>query len=114
MRAIGGGLLGIMGAFISLPVAIFAFLLYRATEVIDNPSDQHFSTQILPRRYWARVQGFRVCGFQILSFAGSLLGGVLIIDYGYIAAFGLAAVSRISSGVIMALFFGLKPDQAGD
>jgi len=114
VRAIGGGLLGIMGAFISLPVAIFAFLLYRATEVIDNPSDQHFSTQILPRRYWARIQGFRVCGFQILSFAGSLLGGVLIIDYGYIAAFGLAAVSRISSGVIMALFFGLKPDQAGD
>ena len=103
-----------MGAFISLPVAIFSFLLYRATEVIDNPSDQHFSTQVLPRRYWARVQGFRVCGFQILSFAGSLLGGVLIIDYGYMAAFGLAAASRISSGIIMALFFGLRPSQRGD
>ncbi len=114
VRAIGGGALAGMGAFISLPVAIFSFLLYRATEVIDNPADQHFSTQVLPRRYWARVQGFRVCGFQILSFAGSLLGGVLIIDYGYMAAFGLAAASRISSGIIMALFFGLRPGQRSD
>ena len=110
-RAIGGGALGIMGAFISLPIAIPMFLLVRATEVIDNPSDQHFTTQILPRRYWARIQGFRVGGFQLFAFAGSLLGGTLIVDYGYVAAFGLACASRILSGLIMAIVFGLRREQ---
>ena len=101
------GALGVMGAIVSLPVAVPMFLLARIGEVIDNPSDQHFSTQVLPRRYWARVQGFRVCGFQMLSFVGSLLGGVLILDYGYGVTFGLACVSRIASGLIMAAYFGL-------
>lgn len=109
VRAIGGGALGIMGAFISLPVAVPMFLLVRISEVIDNPSDQYFSTQILPRRYWARIQGFRVCGFQLLNFFGSLWGGMLILDYGYAVAFGLACVSRVASGFIMALVFGLRP-----
>jgi hypothetical protein len=88
------------------------FLLVRTAEVIDNPSEQHFSTQVLPRRYWARIQGLRVCGFQLFSFAGSILGGFLILDYGYGAAFGLACVARIASGFIMALFFGLRPTKA--
>lgn len=110
-RTIGGSALGIMGSFISLPVAVPMFLLSRMAEVVDNPSDQHFSTQVLPRRYWARIQGFRVCGFQMLNFLGSLLGGMLIINYGYAAAFGLACASRISSGLIMALFFGFRPDK---
>ena len=108
-RIIGGCALGLMGTFINLPVAISMFQLSRLAEVVDNPSDQYFSTQILPRRYWARIQGFRVCGFQIFNFAGSLLGGVLILDYGYWAAFSLACVSRVASGFIMALFFGLRP-----
>ncbi|MFT5089358.1 MAG: MFS family permease [Candidatus Latescibacterota bacterium] len=108
-RSVGGIALGIMGSFINLPVAIGMFLISRAAEVIDNPSDQHFSTQVLPRHYWARIQGVRVCGFQICNFAGSLLGGVLILDYGYGAAFGLACVARIASGLIMAAYFGLRP-----
>lgn len=108
-RTVGGSALGIMGAFISLPLAVPMFLLVRIGEVIDNPSDQHFSTQVLPRRYWARIQGLRVCGFQLLNFLGSLLGGTLILDYGYGAAFGLACAARIASGLIMAAFFGLRP-----
>ena len=108
-RCIGGGAVAVMGAAISLPVAVAMFLLVRAGEVIDNPSDQHFSTQVLPRRYWARVQGFRVCGFQIFSFAGSIFGGILILEHGYWAAFGLAGAARIASGAIMAAFFGLAP-----
>ncbi len=108
-RTMGGSALGIMGAFISLPVAVPMFLLARIGEVIDNPSDQHFSTQVLPRRFWARIQGLRVCGFQILSFFGSLIGGTLILDYGYGAVFGLACASRVASGLIMAAFFGLRP-----
>ncbi|NKB68285.1 MAG: MFS transporter [Candidatus Latescibacteria bacterium] len=110
-RSLGGSAVGIMGPLISLPLAVPMFLLVRIGEVIDNPSDQHFSTQVLPRRFWARVQGFRVCGFQLLSFVGSLLGGVLIIDYGYWAAFGLACGARITSGLIMAAFFGLRPSR---
>ncbi len=110
-RSIGGLALGLMGAFINLPVAIFTFLISRAAEVIDNPSDQHFSTQVLPRHYWSRIQGFRVCGFQLCNFAGSVLGGLLILDYGYAAAFGLACVARIASGFIMAAYFGLRPIQ---
>ena len=108
-RTMGGSALGIMGAFISLPLAIPMFLLVRIGEVIDNPSDQHFSTQVLPRRFWARIQGLRVCGFQLLNFLGSLIGGILILDYGYGAVFGLACASRIASGFIMAAFFGLRP-----
>jgi predicted MFS family arabinose efflux permease len=107
-RVIGGVSIGIMGAFIGLPVAVPMFLVTRLTEVIDNPSDQNFTTQILPRRYWARVQGFRVGSFQLLHFLGSLLGGMLIVDYGYGVAFGLACVSRIVSGLIMGAFFGIK------
>ena len=108
-RTVGGIALGVMGTFINLPVALVMFLLTRAAEVIDNPSDQHFSTQILPRRYWARVQGFRVCGFQLFNSAGSVLGGLLILNYGYGAAFGLACAARIASGLIMAGWFGLRP-----
>ena len=110
-RSIGGGAVAVMGAVINLPVAVAMFLLVRAGEVIDNPSDQHFSTRVLPRRYWARIQGFRVCGFQIFSFAGSILGGMLILEHGYWASFGLAGAARIASGVIMAAFFGLAPRQ---
>ena len=110
-RLLGGGAFAIMGAVISLPLAVLMFLLTRIAEVIDIPSDQHFSTQVLPRRFWSRIQGFRVCGFQLFMFAGSLLGGILILDYGYWAAFGLAAVARMSSGFIMAAFFGVKPVQ---
>jgi len=113
-RIVGGGTLGLMGIFISLPIAVPMFILSRMAEVIDNPSDQHFSTQILPRHYWARIQGFRVCGFQIFNFAGSLLGGILILDHGYWAAFGLAGISRIASGFIMAAFFGFKPGATHD
>ena len=108
-RCIGGGAVAVMGAAVSLPVAVAMFLLVRAGEVIDNPSDQHFSTQVLPRRYWARIQGFRVCGFQIFNFAGSIFGGMLILEHGYWAAFGLAGAARIASGAIMAAFFGLAP-----
>ena len=111
-RIMGGSALGIMGAFISLPLAIPMFLLVRIGEVIDNPSDQHFSTQVLPRRFWARIQGLRVCGFQLLNFLGSLIGGMLILDYGYGAVFGLACASRIASGLIMAAFFGLRPTRS--
>ena len=111
-RIAGGSALGVMGAFISLPLAVPMFLLTRIGEVIDNPSDQHFSTQVLPRRYWARIQGLRVCGFQLLNFLGSLLGGLLILGYGYGAAFGLACAARIASGLIMAAFFGLRPTRA--
>ena len=111
-RTMGGSALGIMGAFISLPLAIPMFLLVRIGEVIDNPSDQHFSTQVLPRRFWARIQGLRVCGFQLLNFLGSLIGGILILDYGYGAVFGLACASRIASGFIMAAFFGLRPTRS--
>ena len=107
-RAIGGSALGIMGTFISLPVAVPMYFVARVAEVIDNPCDQYLSTQVLPRRYWARIQGFRVCGFHLLSFLGSILGGMLIVDYGYGAAFGLACVSRISSALIMVLFFGFR------
>ncbi len=108
-RVVSGGALGVMGAFISLPLATSMFLLTRLSEVIDIPSDQNFSTQVLPRRYWARIQGVRVCGFQLLNFLGSLIGGVLILDYGYAAAFGLACASRVASGLSMALFFGFRP-----
>ncbi len=108
-RTIGGIALGIMGFFINLPLAVLMFLFVRISEVIDNPSDQHFSIQVLPRNYWARIQGFRVCGFQLFNFAGSFLGGFLIIDYGYSVAFGLACLARIASGIIMATFFGRKP-----
>ena len=111
-RVVGGSALGIMGTAISLPVAVPMFLLSRAAEVIDIPCDQYFSTQVLPRRYWARIQGFRVCGFQLLCFIGSLLGGLLIVEYGYGVAFGLACASRVSSGLIMALFFGLRSPRA--
>ena len=108
VRAISGGALGIMGAFINLPIAVTMFLLVRVGEVIDNPTDQHFTTQILPRRFWARIQGFRVAGFQLMAFVGSLFGGTLIVDYGYAVAFGLACVSRVLSGLILGLVFGLR------
>ncbi len=110
-RAAGGGAVGIMGAFVSLPVAIPMFLLARAGEVIDIPSDQHFTTQMLPRRFWARIQAFRVCGFQLLAFLGSLTGGVLILEYGYGLVFGLACASRTVSGLIMVAWFGPRPDR---
>lgn len=110
-RAAGGGAVGIMGAFVSLPVAIPMFLLSRAGEVIDIPSDQHFTTQVLPRRYWARIQSFRVCGFQLLAFLGSLIGGVLILEYGYALVFGLAGAARAASGLIMVAWFGPRPDR---
>ena len=111
VRAISGGALGIMGAFINLPIAVTMFLLVRVGEVIDNPTDQHFTTQILPRRFWARIQGFRVAGFQLMAFVGSLFGGTLIVDYGYAVAFGLACVSRVLSGLILGLVFGLMGDR---
>ena len=110
-RAAGGGAVGIMGAFVTLPVAIPMFLLARAGEVIDIPSDQHFTTQVLPRRFWARIQAFRVCGFQLLAFLGSLTGGVLILEYGYALVFGLACASRTVSGLIMVAWFGPRPDR---
>jgi hypothetical protein len=36
---------------------------------------------------------------------------LLILDYGYGAAFGLACVARVASGLIMAAYFGLRPVQ---
>ena len=108
-RTAGGIALGLMGSAVNLPLAVGGFLVSRAAEVLDNPADQHFSTQVLPRRYWARIQGFRVCGFQLCNFVGSVLGGLLIIEYGYWAAFGLAGAARIASGLIMAAYFGLHP-----
>ena len=98
-----------MGSAVNFPLAVGGFLVSRAAEVLDNPADQHFSTQVLPRRYWASIQGFRVCGFQLCNFVGSVLGGLLIIEYGYWAAFGLAGAARIASGLIMAAYFGLHP-----
>ncbi len=113
-RTAGGLALAAMGSMVNLPVAVFGFIVSRAAEVVDNPADQHFSTQVLPRRYWARIQGFRVCGFQLCNFVGSVLGGLLIIDYGYWAAFSLAGVARVASGVIMAAYFGLRPTSTED
>ena len=108
MRSIWGLAVGIMGTFISLPVAIVTFLISRVSEAIDNPIEQIFSTELLPRSYWAKIQGFRVFGFQILCFLGSILGGFLIVNYGYYAAFGLACLSRIASGFFMVAYFGSK------
>ncbi|MEE2754779.1 MAG: MFS transporter, partial [Candidatus Latescibacterota bacterium] len=90
--------------------AALIFILIGATaESITTPTEMTFATQVMPRKYWGRLQSVRVTGFQIPSGIASVCAGFLIVKYGYWLTFALAGILRLASAVIFfAVFYRMN------
>ncbi|MBT6145907.1 MAG: MFS transporter [Gemmatimonadetes bacterium] len=114
-RIVGSLALVVLGFADNLPLGMACFLLAGLVEAITMPTEMTYTTQIIPSRYWARMQSLRVTGFQIPSGIASLAAGFLIVEYGYWATFALAGTTRLMSALILFFVFkDTKPEEAGD
>lgn len=104
-RIVGSLALICLGFLDNLPLGLFCFLVVGVVEAITMPSEMTYATQIIPSRYWARMQSLRVTGFQIPSGLASLAAGFIIVEYGYWATFALGGAMRLASALILLLVF---------
>jgi MFS family permease len=82
------------------------FILIGATaESITTPTEMTFATQVIPRKFWGRMQSIRVTGFQIPAGIASVCAGFLIVKYGYWLTYALSGVLRLTSAVIFFFVF---------
>lgn len=105
-RIVGSMALILLGFSDNLYLVFVLFLIAAIVEAITMPTEMTYATQIVPRRYWARMQSLRVTGFQIPAGFASLAAGFLIVDYGYWATFALAGSMRLLSALILLGIFG--------
>lgn len=107
-RIIGSFALVLLGFSDNLALGFACFLTAAIVEAITTPTEMTYATQIVPSRYWARMQSLRVTGFQIPAGLASLAAGFLIVEYGYWATFALAGALRLVSALILLSVFGGK------
>ena len=105
-RIIGSIALVLLGLSDHLLLGFICFLTASIVEAITTPTEMTYATQIVPSRYWARLQSLRVTAFQIPAGIASLAAGFLIVDYGYWATFALAGATRMASALILLIAFG--------
>jgi MFS family permease len=108
IRLVGSLALVALGLADNLSLGLACFLLSAIVEAITMPTEMTYATQIIPSRYWARMQSLRVTGFQIPAGIASLAAGFLIVEYGYWATFALAGATRGISALILLVVFGGK------
>jgi len=113
-RIIGSLALVTLGFCDSLALGFVCFLTSAIVDAITTPTEMTYATQIVPSRFWARLQSLRVTGFQIPAGLASLGAGFVIIEYGYWATFALAGTLRLASALIMQVAFGGKQDRRLD
>lgn len=107
-RIVGSLGLVCLGFADGLPLALGCFLLAGIVEAVTMPSEMTYATQVIPSRFWARMQSLRVTGFQIPAGIASMTAGFLIVEYGYWATFALAGATRMASALILLLAFRHK------
>ena len=107
-RIFGSLALLCMGLTDHLGLGMLLFLIAAIVEAITTPTEMTYATQIIPSRYWARMQSLRVTGFQIPAGLASLVAGFIIVDYGYGATFAIAGSARLTSALVLLLVFAGK------
>jgi MFS family permease len=107
-RIIGSIALAFLGLTGNLYGAIALTLIAAVVEAITTPTEMTYATQIVPRRYWGRLQSIRVTGFQIPAGIASVVAGFLIVEHGYWATFALAGAFRLVSALFVLIAFGGK------
>ena len=113
-RIVGSVALVLLGFTDNLALGFVCFLLSAIVEAITTPTEMTYATQIVPSRYWARMQSLRVTGFQIPAGIASLAAGFLIVEYGYWATFALAGALRLMSALILLTVFGREARHPGE
>lgn len=115
LRVIGSVSIICMGLSGNIWEALIFILIGTTAESITTPTEMTFATQVIPRKYWGRIQSVRVAGFQVPSGIASFVAGFLIVKYGYWLTFGLAGVLRFASAVIFVWAFrGVKVEVPED
>lgn len=104
-RIIGSISLVFLGMAGNIWEALILVLIGATVEAITTPTEMTFATQVMPRKYWARIQSVRVTGFQIPSGIASFVAGFLIVRYGYWITFALAGALRMTSAFIFYFAF---------
>jgi MFS family permease len=107
-RIVGSIAIAFLGLTGNLYGAIALTLIAAVVEAITTPTEMTYATQIMPRRYWGRLQSIRVTGFQIPAGIASVVAGFLIVEHGYWATFALAGAFRLVSALIVLVAFGGK------
>ena len=107
-RMIGSVSLAFLGLTGNIWEALVLVLIGATAEAITTPTEMTYATQVMPRKYWGRIQSVRVAGFQIPSGIASVTAGFLIVKYGYWITFGLSGVLRLTSAFIFLIAFGGK------
>jgi MFS family permease len=101
LRLVMAFTLAVMGASGELAVAVPLFLLYAACESAATPIEMAFATDAVSRSHWGRAQSLRVMAFQLLSAAGSMVAGTLIVRAGYSVTFLIAACLVLGSVLVL-------------
>ena len=109
-RIVGSLSLACLGMTGDIWMALVLVLIGATVEAITTPTEMTFATQVMPRKYWGRIQSVRVTGFQIPSGIASVAAGFLIVEYGYWITFALAGAFRLTSALIF--YFSFRGKQA--
>ena len=104
-RILGSLSLACLGMSANIWEALALVLIGATVEAITTPTEMTFATQVMPRKYWGRIQSVRVTGFQIPSGIASFTAGFLIVRYGYWITFALAGALRMTSAFIFYFAF---------
>jgi MFS family permease len=109
LRIVMAFALAAMGAANGIALAVPLFLLYTACEGAATPVEMAFATDAVSRSHWGRAQSLRVTAYQLLSAAGSMAAGALIVRSGYLVTFTIAAALVLGSvAVLVARFSHLQ------
>ncbi len=104
-RILGSFSLAYLGFVGDIWLALPLILVSATAEAITTPSEMTFATQVMPRKYWGRIQSVRVTGFQIPSGVASFVAGFLIVTYGYWMTFALSGGLKLTSALIFLAAF---------
>ena len=103
-----------LGGTEHLVAGIVFYLLFCAFENANVPVEMAVATDFVDRRYWGRMQSFKVTSFQLVSAAGSVWAGRAILSAGYALTFRVGALSLLCSAVLIRVGFGRRDRKGND
>ena len=109
IRAAGVPLFALLIALPTLPVAVLAYVGRTTTISMAWPIDSTFISEVLPPKARSAVFGYRSAAWNVGWAVASLVGGFVIVGYGYEVTFAALVVFMALAIILFTVYFGRHP-----
>ncbi len=93
----------------ALPIAIAAHIVRQITINLGWPIDSTFIAEVLPPSKRASVYGLRSASWNLLWALASLIGGFVIVRFGYAIPFATLVITGLVAIVLFVVYYGRHP-----